>query len=900
MKTERLRRLLRLPSRRIEEDLDAEIAYHLESTEQELRARGLTPEAARQAARARFGDVAATRRSLAREDRSFAREEKAREWVGDILRDTKHVIRGLVREPGFSLAVIFTLALALGANATMFGMIDRLLLRPAPMIPNDERLSLVYFTRETTEWGKVTSTSISYPALEDLRSVRDAVADVAAWFPIELSLGRGREARNVKATLVTPNYMGLLSVAPIAGRGFTTTEWDDASGNPAIVRESLATELFGSVEAAIGNALVLNDIRFTVVGVSPNAFNTPRSERTDVFVPFASLGASQISEDWRTTRNSHWLRLVARLAPGVTRPQVNDALTRVFRAAQIAAGKKQSDWQVIAGSIVNARRPSGLGESRLALWLGGVALAVLIIACANVANLLLARGTKRQGEIALRLAIGGSRGRLVRYLLGESLVLAAVGGALGLLIARWGGSLMRTTLLSELAWEESPVDFRVALFTLGAIVLTAVLAGLVPSLNASRLDLTSALKTGARAGARRSGLRSTLVMVQAALSVTLLIGAGLFLSSLTRALRLDVGFDVERLLLAQPSLGSGMAGITPTDTAALTARREVVWKEAADRVRTIPGVNAVSQTVTSPYESQWVDDIFLPGKGALPAIKGGGPYMNGVSWEYLATVGSRITRGRSFNERDVEGGPLVAVINEAMARAVWPGEEALGKCFHRGADSMPCTTVVGVLADARVTSFKEAPAPQYYLPLTQWRPDMRSLIIRSEGKPEALSQPVRRALQELYGGLPYVNVRSLREVMQPEMRTWRLGATMFAIFGVLALVVAAIGTYSVVSYDVTQRRREIGVRLALGSGRGAVARLVVRDGAQRALAGVGIGSVVAYFATPFLRDLLFETSVREPTVFVSVAFVLISAAVLASAVPAFVATRVAPMEALRE
>ncbi|MFN8573523.1 MAG: ABC transporter permease [Gemmatimonadaceae bacterium] len=889
-----LHRLFRLAKRRpaVEREVDDEIDYHLDATTRELIASGLDPTAARAEARRRFGDVERVRATLGAIDRDRVDHEVRAERWRDVSTDLWQAVRGLFREPAFTATVALTLALGIGANATMFGVVDRLLLRPPPFVKDDGRLSLIYFQRQTPEFGLVTYRSASYPAFENLRARHDIFDDVAAWWRTEFSLGRGTEARKVAGMIVTPNLFPLLGVHPVAGRFLTSDEWNEPAVNPVILSGGFAEREFGSAQAALGHSIELNMISYVVTGVAPRGFTGPRNLPVDVFVPFSVAAASQASPRWRTTNDMRWLEMVAHLRSGNSAASAGAAATVAHQQFGRAAKKGDSTVAVVAGPMIQSRGPEGSTQAKVALWLSAVSGIVLLIACANVANLLLARATRRRRELAVRLALGVARRRLVLQLLAESLTLAVLGGLAALLIAYWGSVGLRATLLRDIAWEDAPIDGRVALFTTIVIVVTGVLAGLAPALTSSRSDLTESLKAGTReGGGRRSRLRSALIMTQAALSVALLVGAGLFAMSFRRATTLDLGFVPDHLVFARPELST--IAKTPEEY-------EERWRAAVERVRSLPGVVNVSQSVTTPFESQWQEDLYLPESGKVPPLKGGGPYQNGVSPEFFPTLGARLLRGRTFSPTDdVKGAAPVVLINNAMARAVWPNQDPLGRCFRVAADTAPCTTIVGVVADARVTTLSQPAAPQYFLPLGQWAPDMRVMFVRVSGVANDAVTPIRRTLSAMSSALPYTDVRAMSEIMEPELRSWRLGATMFSIFGLLAFIVAIVGTYSVVAYDVTQRRREIGVRMALGARRSHVLRDVVGHGLRTTGWGVGVGLLLAFVSTPLLATLLFETSPRDPAIFLSVAGVLILAAAAASLLPARQAARTDPARVLR-
>jgi len=888
---QRLRRLIRLPGhpRVIRQDVDAEIAFHLQATEREMQARGLAPDDARREALRRFGDIDQVRQSLGDLDRRGERRRRVGDFWRGWGRDLARSLRTLRREPGFASVVVITLALGLGANATMFRVVDRVLLQPAPHVRNDGSLSLLYFQRETPEFGRVTNVSRSYPMFEYMRARFAPSGDLAAWWVTSLSSGRGAEARKLEVNLVTPNFLGLVGVQPWAGRLFDAGEWKQAGEPGAVLTYAFAASLYGDPRAALGKHLSIGNTTHTVIGVTPPGFVGANLRPVDAFVTMQTGAAEVLGKDWYSNKNMHWLQVVARKNPGVDIRQVAAVTTAALRDAGRALGKGDSTTTVIAGSIISARRPNGAPATRIALWLSGVSLLVLVVACANVANLILARTIRRRRELAVHLALGVSRARVTRALFTETLVLGAAAGAVALLLARWGEAMLRSTLLAGLPWDAALLDPRAAGFLAGMVVLACGLAGAVPAVVASRTPLMEALKAGVReGGGRRKALRLALVVVQGTLSVILLVGAGLFVRSFQRASSLDLGFVAEGLLVASPDV---------SQVAKTPEHHEQLWNQFEARVRELPGVLGVTQSVTVPFESQWERTILVNGD-TVPPLKGGGPYVNAVSPGYFAVMGTPVVRGRPFTETDRKGGANVAVVNESMARQLWPGREVVGQCF--GVEETPgCVTVVGVVPDGRMTAIGDAPPPQFFQPLGQWTPGMRSLFIRTALSGDALLPVIRRSLLEVEGSLPYVEIREMSSVVDEQLSPWRLGAAMFGLFGVLGLVVAALGLYSVIAHDVTQRTHEIGVRMALGARRGHVGRLVVTGGLRQALLGITLGVAISWVVSLRMADVLFETSPRDPWIYVGVVLLLLLVAVIAALSPARRATRVQPIEVLR-
>ncbi len=490
----------------------------------------------------------------------------------------------------------------------------------------------------------------------------------------------------------------------------------------------------------------------------------------------------------------------------------------------------------------------------------------------------------------MRIALGVSRARLASQLLTESLLLAGLAGISGLLVAQFGGAVLRAELLPKTASAGVVTDPRTLLFAGAAALVAGFLTGLAPVLQARRTDLTGDLKAGEReGGVHRSRLRVALLVLQGALSVVLLVGAGLFVRSLRNVQSVPLGYDVDPVLVVDLQ----MRGVN-LDSAAQVALRERLLEE----VRTIPGVTHASRRVTEPFWSTWSVDLHVAGIDSTDRI--GEFDLNTVSPDYFATMGTRILRGRSFSPSDVAGAPRVMVVSTSMAKALWPGQDALGRCVRVGSDTVPCTTVVGIAEDIKNDRLSGAGNDFfYYLPAPQFNPQQGGLFVRASGSAAAIEETVRRRLQPLMPGVSYVTVTPLSDVLGSQTQSWRLGATMFTVFGALALVLAAIGLYGVIAYNVAQRTQEMGVRIALGAEMRDVVGLILSEGMRLALVGVALGGAIAFVVSRWVKPLLFEESPRDPLVFVGVAVALLAVAAFASFIPARRAAHVDPMRALR-
>jgi predicted permease len=667
-----------------------------------------------------------------------------------------------------------------------------------------------------------------------------------------------------------------------------------------VLGHGLWQRAFGGDRDVVGKSMMLADEQYTIIGVAPPGFTGPDLTRVDVWMPM-SVRSRTVITDWTHGWNAQWLYIIGRLNPGVTHEQATSEATALYRAAYAGNEPGVTSASLNVAPIRTTRSGFESTEATVSRWLVGVAVIVLLVACSNVVNLLLARAVRRRREVAVRLALGAGRWRLVRLLLTEGLLLAAASGMASLAVAYGFGALVRSVLLPDIEWTSSPVDVRV--MALSAIVaLTAgLLVGLVPALQASKPDVAATLKAGAReGGGRRARLRNALTVAQAALSVLLLVGAGLFVRSLRNVRALDLGIQPDRVLVVtiqRPSAG-------PDDSSPEELRRKAFNLAALAHVRTMPGVEHASLTVGLPFMSGFSQTLRVPGWDSLPGPPDRSPNLSAVSDGYFETTGTRLVRGRSFTPADRAGSEPVALVSETMARTLWPGRDPIGTCIYTGDDAMaanaPCARIVGIVADARSQELREPPSMHYYVPFGQEHGmGGTQLLIRPTGDPSRITERIRKELISLDPTISFVKTELLQEAVDPQIRPWRLGASMFSLMGVLALVVAALGLYSVMSYLVAQRTHELGVRIALGARGSDIASLVLRSGVGMAALGIVIGVGLAVALSSFIEPLLFDTSARDVTVLGTVVFTLLGVALLASLVPAVRAKNTNPMEALR-
>jgi predicted permease len=524
------------------------------------------------------------------------------------------------------------------------------------------------------------------------------------------------------------------------------------------------------------------------------------------------------------------------------------------------------------------------------MWLGGVSLVLLVVAAANVVNLLFARLAEREGELAVRTALGAGRARIVGQLFIEAMILALLAAATGMVLSDLCSMLLGRLLLPGVDLPPAWADPRLLLFAVAAAVVAGAAAAIVPAIRSTRSDLAMSLKAGRGAGRARSRVTAGLVIFQATLSLLLLVGAGLFLRSAWKIQRLDAGIDMDRLLVA--SVDYAAADFTPE-------RAALAQGQAMEQIAALPGAAGVTGSNSIPFQTSWAETLVIPGVDSIPAGPGGGPYINFVGPDYFRVVGTPIRRGRGFDARDRAGSARVAVVGESMARIVWGGRSPIGECLR--IDTMPCAEIVGIAQDAPRSSLLQTGTMQYYVPADQLRPGAahQALFVRTERDPADLAAAVRRVLQQASPDLPLVSVQPLWELARGDTRPWQLGATIFSVFGALAMVVAVLGLYSVLAFSVARRRREFGVRAALGASAASVTGLVVRGGLRLVIAGVVLGGLLSLAAARWIAPLLYETRAVDPLVLAGSAALLLVSASIACLVPAIRATRVPPMEALR-
>ncbi|MGH7713373.1 MAG: ADOP family duplicated permease, partial [Gemmatimonadaceae bacterium] len=812
------------------------------------------------------------------------------------------------RAPGFTVVAVATLTLGIGANSAMFGVVDALLFRPPEGVADPQRVVRMQVQLPTrgAEAAQL-SDLLSYPDFVALREQARGFEAVAAFVPATRPVGVGDAAQSELCILASGSYFPALAVKPALGRLLDPNDdRDDAAAAVAVLSWDYWQRAYAGAPAVLGRTIRVGGRPFTIVGVAPRHFVGSELARPALWLPLGTAWQLGFDRQLSGMQFGVWLSAIARLSPGVTREQAVDGAGASLQIGRAGGANAAPPGKVAGGSgsvRVNLTSLAGAGAGASAsadarperalpvsLWFLGITGVVLLIACANVANLLLARATQRGHELAVRASIGASRGRLVRQLLTESTLLAALGGISGLALALAGTSLLPR--LMPLPPLPPLLGGRLLAFTVLLTVATIVLFGIAPSVRAARADLAAALNASVHRGGPRSTLRSTLVVVQLAASVVLLVSAGLFVRSLRNVKAIDPGFAVERLLVVSGATRS--APLTQQDA-------DAFWGRALERVRGLSGVRAAALGAALPFEEVYMMPVSVPGGVGGPLTA----QPDFADSAYFATLGVPLREGRPFTAADQhpDAAPVV-IINQALSRQLFGGESALGRCIRAGptAPNATCAQVVGVTANANYADVTRQPTPLFYRPLGAR--DARGgwgtvLHVRTQGEPAGLAAGVRRALLALDPSLLYVRVRPLSELLAPQRLPWRTGTLLFTLFGALGLVLAAIGLYGVIALLVVQRTHEMGVRVALGARRWDVVRLLLEQSARLVVAGLVIGALGAAAASRLFATMMYGVTGVDPVAYVATGAILALVALVAVLVPARRATKVDPTAALR-
>ena len=859
-----------------------ELGQHLEDQYRSLISRGMSGDEAETNVLQELDDDALSR-ELNRAERAAAPAvpplgaDSRAGIVGGVLQDVRYAARALCKSPGFTALVAITLALGVGANAAIFSVVNAVMLRPLPY-PQSDRLVRIYESNPERGWPQF---SASHPNYLDWRAQAKSFEALAATSGINLTLTANQSAEIIRAVAVTVDFLPVLGIAPTLGRNFLPDE-DRPDGNTRVVIVSAAfwKRRFGADPSIVGRQVPFNAVNYEVVGVLPPSFEWGTA---DILVPLAP--------DPARSRGDHRLSVIGRLKDGVTMEQAGSELATIAAALAQQYPDSNAGWSVVWSSFYDWLIPTPVRDS-LVVLLGAVAV-LLLIACANVANLLLARAARQQKELSIRVALGASRWRIVRQLLAESVLLAIVGGLAGLMAGAGATRLLIAygpTTVPRL--DEASFDMTVVLFSLTVALATAFVFGMIPAIQVSRYRPAAALQESARGssdGVRRQRLRASLTVIEVALSVALLIGAGLLLRSVWQLQQVDPGFRAGPLMMARVALSPVSY---PTDES-----RKPFFDRLFAETRALPGIVGVAVSTGVPLAGgNTSTELEIPGRTP------GAGTQNSAEWRvvspgFFSTMGISL-RGEDFPENPANDAP-VTIISEAMARAYWPGENPIGRQVRIRSLGNRLCTIIGVAADVHTRALDVSAGPIVYLSAAALNLWPGNIVWRSSGDPESQVSAIRDIVRRIDPTVPLYDERTLEDLLSESFAPRRFSMYLLGVFAGLALLLASVGLFGVMAYLVSQRTREIGVRLALGANRGDIFRVIIGRGMTLTVIGAVIGIAGAFFLSRVIENLLFSVSARDPGTFITVPALLVFVAMAACYVPARRAMRVDPVTALR-
>ena len=865
-----------LTSRRRGHDFDAEIESHLQlHIDDNLRA-GMTPEEARRHAWIALGGIERTK--------DAHRDQRAIPMIESLVRDARHGIRLLLKNPAFSIAAVLILGLGIGANTAIFSVVNAVLLRPLPF-PDSSRIMRVWHTPPAQQFSGMAIFSVSPANYCDWRDQNHVFERMSITQYRRLNLTGQGEPDALEGVSVSADFFSVLGVQPALGRAFRPEDDEPGNANVAMMSDGIWRTRFGADRTIVGRTISLDRTPYTVVGILPRGVELPADAQ--VWVPLGWTAA-----DW-AVRGNHNCRVIARLKPGVSVAQAQAEMTTISKRLEQQYPADDKGW----GALVTPLHDDLVGDVRTPLFvlLGAVAF-VLLIACANLANLLLARTLGRAREIAVRSALGAGRRQVIQQLLVESVLLGLAGAAVGLV----GASVGLRAIVGSIAQElprvgEINIDGRVLAFTCATGLLTGLLAGVAPAWRLTKTDVNEALKRGLGRGGAEAGerlVRSGLVISEVALALVLLVGAGLLIRSLWQLHAVDPGFDPRNVLT--------MTVAIPEAKYRSHEQQQRFYDQVVQRIRTLPGIEGAATVDTLPLHGGSMQPVAIEGQPAPPLSEQPEVAVRRMSAGYVDALRMRFVAGRDFNDADNEARPLVALVSESMARRFWPGRNPIGQHLTLGLISNDPREVVGIVSDVKLHGLVvREPVAAVYIPVSQTPGTWMSVVARTSVPPRSVTQSVTTAIRAIDPEQPVIEILTMDEVIGASLAQQRFAMLLLGGFAALALILAAVGIYSVLSYSVRQRDREIGIRMALGAPAGDVLRMIVVEGMRPTLAGLALGVLAAAALGRVLTTLIFGVTARDLATFVSVSAIVIAVGFVASLLPGYRATRVDPLQALR-
>ena len=883
-------------------DLDDEVRSYADLLTQEKIRAGVSPDEARRTARIELGGVEQVKEQV--------REVRAGAWLDSLFQDLRYGVRMLRKNPGFTAIAVLTLALGIGANTTIYTLLDAVLLNTLPVASPQE---LVFFSdnpgqgsssgSQTGRWWEFSSQDLAYFRNHN-ESFKEMCAIQSRSDQLEIRVaGASGPTDSARGSLVSGNFFSFLGLNPVAGRLFSTEDDRPETPPAAVLNYPYWTRKFHNDPSAIGQVIEINGTAFTIIGVAPREFSGVGYQTPDIWLPLAFQPQVSLTASYADDPQEYWLNIIARLKPEIRIRQAQAAVNIQLKQVLLSQTHRETAEEIEKSFIELSPGAGGISYLRytyseaLRILMAIVGI-VLLIVCANVANLLLSRSAVREKEISIRLAIGAGRGRLIRQMLTESMLLTIFGGALGILIARWGAQALVALVTGSSSTIKPSIDARVLLFTAAVSLLAGILFSLVPAFRASRVDLSTPIKGSSHTGLR-FGLANGLVIFQVAASLVLLIGAGLFLRTLQKLAGQDPGFDEDHVVLAR--IDPQRAGYTQEQTPAL-------YRALIARLEALPGVRFATVAYSGPLDDDiWSSNFTIEGMPEKTALS---PhvYKELVGPNYFGTQGIPIISGRDIGPQDGPGTPLVTVINESMAKKFFAGVNPIGRRFSLGSPfrSQEAMTIVGVAANARYYSLREQIPPMEFCAALQV-PDedshnaafARLIEVRTAGDPRAVITEIRDSVAQVAGNLPATRINTLRQQVRAQLKQNLDAAKLSTAFAALALLLACIGLYGTMAYRVSRRTNEIGIRITLGAQRTNVFWLVTQECLTLVTIGLAIGVPVALAATRVIASQLFGIRATDPLTFAGVAILLLLVALAACYVPARRAMLVDPMVALR-